>query len=174
MISLFYVLPRSAATLAVTLCCLLLMFLLLSATKFKGSVLDGVVGSEILFVDEDAKIWELTIEPRSTTPMHRHNCNYYFVVLTPMELEVYVTSSVEGPAFTFFANGTMGFRVEGDDLVQIGVESPIRLPRTHAARNPGTKVYREILFESKKSCLSGKSPTEMEPLFVVEVETTEL
>lgn len=73
--------------------------------------------------------------------------------MTSTELEVYLEDGTR--SFSFIAQGTMGFHIVGDNLVQIGAEPPIVVPRTHAARNIGNTTYNEILFESKTACVSG-------------------
>jgi hypothetical protein len=75
------------------------------------------------------------------------------VAVTSTELEVYLEDGTR--SFSFIAQGTMGFRIVGDNLVQIGAEPPIVVPRTHAARNIGNGTYNEILFESKTACVGG-------------------
>ena len=77
------------------------------------------------------------------------------MAVTSTELEVYLEDGTR--SFSFIAQGTMGFRIEGDNLVQIGAEPPIVVPRTHAARNIGNTTYNELLFESKTGCVAGSN-----------------
>ena len=139
-----------------------------SSSSSSSSVLDGFVGSEVIFEDASIKIWQLTINPGEMTPMHKHNCDYAFTVLTPMELELFLPSAASSSdehhppqpppppylSFTFFANNTMSFSVEGPDLVQIAPPPavPLRFSRLHAARNPNSTPFREILIELKNKC----------------------
>lgn len=78
--------------------------------------------------------------------------------MTSTELEVYLEDGSR--SFSFIAEGTMGFRIVGDNLVQIGAaeKPPIVVPRTHAARNIGNDTYNEVLFESKAACVSDTAP----------------
>ena len=116
---------------------------------------DHYIGSEVIFEDQFVRIWNFTLAPGQMTSMHRHMCNYYFVAVTSTELEVYLENGER--SFSFHATGTLGFRIEGDNLVQTGVENnTIVVPRTHAARNIGNNTYQEILFESKAFCVQDK------------------
>lgn len=116
-------------------------------------LVDEYVGNSVLFEDGSVKIWDFKLEPGEMTSMHRHYCNYYFVAVTSTVLEVFLSSGES--SYTFKAEGTMGFRIEGENLVQIGSHAnPIIAPRTHAARNIGNSTYHEILFESKTNCVN--------------------
>jgi hypothetical protein len=118
-------------------------------------IVDGNVGSSILYEDARARVWNFTLAPNESTSMHRHDCDYHFVALEPSTLEVWGANGDR--LFDFVATGTLGFKIEGDFLLQIaptGVDmasfTPIRVPRVHSARNIGDATYREILFESCK------------------------
>jgi Auxin binding protein len=120
-----------------------------------GCVENGVVGSTVIFEDIAMKIWNFTLAPGQRTPMHRHNCNYYFVAIAPTTLEVF--GQAGDSLFSFEAKGALGFQVDGDELVQIKPEEQdreklIRVPRVHSAKNIGTTDYYEILYESKTDC----------------------
>jgi hypothetical protein len=132
-------------------------------------VIDGYVGSKIIFEDESVRIWNFTLAPGEMTSMHRHDCDYHFVAVTPTELEVWVENGDR--AFSFRAEGTLGFKVVGDELIQTASEKPIVAPRTHAARNIGTAVYYELLFESKTKC---QFPLVTNPPLVTTSSTDEL
>lgn len=118
---------------------------------------DGFIGSKVIYEDAQVKVWNFTLAPGAMTSMHRHDCAYHFVAIQPTELEVYGASGVR--LFSFQAQGTLGFSIQGDDLVQDAPTGsgasfqPIRVPRTHAARNVGSADYYEILFESKTKCV---------------------
>ena len=120
-------------------------------------VIDGFVGTKVIYEDAQVKVWNFTLAPGETTSMHRHDCSYHFVAIQPTELEVYGASGAR--LFSFQAQGTLGFSIEGEELVQdapVGSDEsfrPIRVPRIHAARNIGAANYYEILFESKTKCV---------------------
>jgi len=123
-------------------------------------VVDGFIGSKVIYEDAFFKVWNFTLSPGEMTSMHRHDCDYHFVAIQPTELEVYGEKGHR--LFSFRAEGTLGFKIEGQELVQIPPTSassgnsdfaPIRVPRVHAARNIGEGEYYEILFESKTNCV---------------------
>ena len=123
-------------------------------------IVDGFVGTNIIYDDPDIRMWNFTLAPGQITSMHRHDCDYHFVAIEPTELEVY--GETGELLFSFIAQGTLGFHIEGDELVQIKTTEfddslkefvPIRAPRVHAAKNIGNKPYYEILFESKTKCV---------------------
>jgi len=118
---------------------------------------DTNVGTSVIYEDAIVRMWNFTLAPGEMTTMHRHDCDYHFVALQPTELEVY---GVKGERlFSFIASGTLGFQIVGDDLVQIkdinaaSDFAPIRVPRTHAAKNIGDSSYYEILFEDTTRCV---------------------
>lgn len=122
---------------------------------------DSFVGSKVIYEDHKVRVWNFTLAPGEMTSMHRHDCDYHFVAIAPTQLEVW--SERGERLFDFRAEGTLGFAIQGDDLVQIppfgaGVDplasfQPIRVPRIHAARNIGPDPYYEILFESLQGCV---------------------
>ena len=108
----------------------------------------GNVGSRKLFEDDDIIIWEFLLPPGETTPVHTHEHDYVWYVIDGTTLEVFdenlkALGSFEAPTGAIFP-----LRLEGDELVTTD-DKGIRAPATHAARNGGTGVYREILIEKK-------------------------
>jgi len=98
--------------------------------------------------DEYVRIWNMTLGPGATTSMHRHDHDYHFVVLQPAKLMLYAEDGSE--LFPFFASGTMGFTVTGDELKPIGATFPQPIPRVHAVKNVDGTAFEEILYESKQ------------------------
>lgn len=50
---------------------------------------DGYVGSDVIYEDAYARIWNFTLAPGQSTSMHRHDHDYDFVAISPTQLEVY-------------------------------------------------------------------------------------
>lgn len=114
----------------------------------KGCLVDGYIGSEVIYEDERVRVWNFTLAPGQMTSMHRHDHDYHFVAIHPTQLEVWGESGEV--LFSFRAEGTLGFKVEGDFLIPISDRVPLPpVPRTHAAKNIGDGAYYEIIFESK-------------------------
>ena len=110
---------------------------------------DGYVGSHVILEDELQRVWNFTLLPGQMTSMHRHDFDYSFVAVTPSRLEVFGEDGER--LFDFWATGA-AFRVVGDFLEPTGGATlPWKVPRVHAARNIGTNIYHEILFENKHS-----------------------
>lgn len=109
--------------------------------KFRAEHKDdqlGGVGTEVLYEDDDVKIWELTLEPGETSDLHHHEHDY-FLVIDSGDLVAGVMP--EGGPMDWF----------------IGKIPPqgntVRVPKgnTEWAYNVGQKRYHEILIELKKS-----------------------
>jgi hypothetical protein len=98
----------------------------------------GGVGTQVLFEDENVKIWELKLEPGEHSDLHRHDHDYYLVI-------------------------DSGDLVAGIPPKESGIEpfvgrippqgNTVRVPKgmTEWALNVGQKTYHEILIELKKS-----------------------
>ena len=71
----------------------------------QGCLIDGYVGSKVIYDDQNVRIWNFTLEPGEMTSMHRHDNDYYFVAIEPTQLEVW---GLEGRLFDFRAEGTLG------------------------------------------------------------------
>ena len=52
------------------------------------------VGSKILFEDAQVRIWEATVAPGETLPIHFHDLDYVTVTLTEGDVEVYEAGGV--------------------------------------------------------------------------------
>ena len=112
-------------------------------------VIDGFVGSYVIIENESQRIWNFTLQPGEMTSMHRHDYDYSFVAIKPSRLEVFGEDGQR--LFDFWATEA-SLKINGDFLEPTGDEKlPYKVPRVHAARNIGTGVYHEILFESKYS-----------------------
>lgn len=98
----------------------------------------GGVGSEVLYEDDDVKIWELAMEPGEWSDLHHHEHDY-FLVIDSGDLVAGVMP--EGGPMDWF----------------VGKVPPqgntVRVPKgnTEWAYNVGEKRYHEVLIELKKS-----------------------
>ena len=101
------------------------------------------VGSKILFEDAHVRIWEATVNPGATLPIHFHDLDYVTVTLTEGDVEVYE------------ADGTVrrGHRVPGD--VQV---TKVGGGQTHVLKNVGTGPYVKRIIELKRHGLSEGAP----------------
>ena len=113
---------------------------------------DNQIGSVIIFEDAAVRVWNMTLAVGETTSMHRHKCGYHFLAVTSSELEVWTEYGERLMTITPKVGEVLGFSIEGDSLVQTASRDPIRIPRTHAARNIGPNTFTEILFEIKAGC----------------------
>jgi predicted metal-dependent enzyme (double-stranded beta helix superfamily) len=104
-------------------------------------VLDGQLGdvaTRLLHEDDRVKIWELVLEPGEQTAPHEHTMDYILVV-------------VEGDRIAGVphvrSTGASASYIEAD--VKAGSWHRLDKGGIEAARNTGTKTYREILIELK-------------------------
>lgn len=92
----------------------------------------GDVATQLLFENERVKVWEMTLAPGEASALHRHDLEYFFVVLEGESIDA------------DFSDGRS---------VQIPVEKGrvIFVPpgNTETAVNRSTVPYREILVELK-------------------------
>ena len=115
---------------------------------------DGNVGSAVIFEDSTTKIWSFTLGPGEITSMHKHDCGYHFVALSSAELELYGNDGRRLMDFNIKEGDILGFSIENDMLIQTASNNPINIPRIHAAKNIGQTTFKEILFESKLTCVN--------------------
>ena len=73
-------------------------------------VIDGYVGSDVIYDDTKVRIWNFTLAPGEMTTMHRHDYDYYFVAVEPTQLEVWGEDGSR--LFDFRAEGTLGTSCE--------------------------------------------------------------
>jgi len=101
------------------------------------------VGSTILFEDDQVRVWDATVAPGETLPIHFHDLDYVTVALTEGDVEVYE------------ADGTIrtGHRQAGD--VQV---TKVGTGQTHVLKNIGTAPYRNRIIELKQHGLSTGAP----------------
>jgi beta-alanine degradation protein BauB len=101
------------------------------------------VGSTILFEDDTVRVWDATVEPGETLPIHHHNLDYVTVALTEGDVEVHE------------ADGTVrrGHRLPGD--VQV---TRVGSGQRHVLKNIGTATYRNRIIELKTPPGPGGEP----------------
>lgn len=97
------------------------------------------VGSSILYEDDVVRVWDATVEPGGTLPIHFHDLDYVTVTLTEGDVEAHE------------ADGTVrsGHRYIGD--VQV---TKVGTGQTHVLKNVGTTPYRNRIIELKQHGLT--------------------
>jgi quercetin dioxygenase-like cupin family protein len=135
-------------------------------------VVDNYIGNKIIFEDSSVTVWNFTLGPGETTSMHRHECGYHFLAVTSSDLEVWGEYGEMLMTITPTAGKVIGFALEGEELVQTASENPIRIPRTHAARNVGQHIFNELLFEYKLGCEKKSFSTELRTSELDSADTT--
>jgi beta-alanine degradation protein BauB len=103
------------------------------------------VATHKLFENDRMVVWELLLEPGESSGIHTHHRSFFFHVLEGSEVEV---SDARGQVLVSRptpAGFTLSFELQGEELVS----DLARIPVTHAAKNVGESLYREILIEVK-------------------------
>ena len=98
----------------------------------------GGVGTQILWEDDDVRVWEMRLEPGENSDLHHHKHNYYLVI-----------SSGDLVAGIPPKDSPMDFFV-GKVPAQ-GNTVPVPKGGTEWALNVGEKTYYEILIELKNT-----------------------
>jgi len=98
----------------------------------------GNVGDRVIFEDERVRIWELILEPGEASDLHRHDLDYYLIIL---EGDFVAGVSPKGTGVDSF----VGKVPEAGNTVSIGKGA------TEWAYNVGDKTYREFIVETKQS-----------------------
>lgn len=94
------------------------------------------VGTELLYADDEVRIWNLELAPGEKTLVHQHPCDYVYVVLAPGSTETHHQDGRVDPV---------------TDAVGDHVRHGMGIP--HQLHNVGTGRYRNIIVEllSEKS-----------------------
>jgi len=97
------------------------------------------VGTRLLFENERVRVWDLVLAPGESTGVHRHTCDYLYVVIGDGTLQTrYADGSSDPPRD--MKDGDVRFRsIEGEAEVR-----PI-----HEAVNRGNGPWRNIVVELK-------------------------
>ena len=98
----------------------------------------GGVGSQILFEDDNVRIWEMTLEPGEHSDLHRHDHDYYLVIDSG-DLVAGIPPK--------------GFPVDPFVGKVPAQGNTVHVPKgmTEWALNVGKQRYHEILIELKKT-----------------------
>lgn len=95
------------------------------------------VGTRLLFENDAVRVWDLQLAPGESTGMHRHELDYFYVVVGDGKLQ---RVDPDGTRHTpkSMADGEVHFRaVDGESV--------------HEAINAGDTTWRNIVVELKRS-----------------------
>ena len=93
------------------------------------------VGTKLLFENDAVRVWDLRLAPGESTPVHRHETDYFYVVIGDGKLARVDEDGTQHEA-KFMQDGEVHFRQVDDNAV-------------HAARNVGETPWRNIVVELK-------------------------
>ena len=105
--------------------------------EHEGDELGGV-GTEVLFEDDNVKIWEMTLEPGEASDLHHHEHDYYLVIDSG-DLVAGIPPKDSGVDYFVGKVPAQGNTV------------PVPKGGTEWALNVGQKRYHEFLIELKKT-----------------------
>jgi len=114
------------------------------------SEVTDAIGTELLFENDEVRVWSMTLAPGAASPVHHHLRNWLYVYVTDDNLME--TQFADGRRErALFGDGFVGFHRVGD------VAHP---DLTHALHNAGARIHRQILVEFKTE----PDPTEGAPM----------
>ncbi len=105
-----------------------------------GDPITKNVGTQVLYEDDDVRVWEMTLEPGEWTDLHQHD-HEYILVIDSGDLVAGVMPSNSGMPMDWF----VGVVPPGGNTVRVpkgGIEW---------AYNVGEQTYHEVLIELKKT-----------------------
>jgi len=100
----------------------------------------GDIGTKLLFEDDRVRIWEMALEPGDQTAPHRHDHDYYIIMVEGDGIAGVPHALSTGPSAEYIAVTD----------IKPGEVYPMKKGGIELARNVGTKFYREIIVELKK------------------------
>jgi beta-alanine degradation protein BauB len=104
-----------------------------------SEVITDAIGTELLFENDQVRVWSMSIEPGEASPVHRHTRDWLYVYVTDdNRMETRFHSGRRARAD--FDDGYVGYDTIGD---------PDHPDLTHALHNVGAKPHRQILVEFK-------------------------
>ena len=105
------------------------------------SVPMSTVGTRLLFENERVRVWDLTLAPGETLPLHRHELDYLYVVIGGGNLQTgFADGTADEPRK--MADGEVRFR----ELSSPGGDQRA----THSATNVGGTPWGNIVVELKE------------------------
>jgi quercetin dioxygenase-like cupin family protein len=96
----------------------------------------GDVGTRLLFENDRVRVWDLRLAPGESTPLHRHNTDYFYVVIGEGSLQTVHADGRRDPPRSM-QDGEVHFRTVDASAV-------------HAAQNAGDGPWRNIVVELKR------------------------
>ncbi len=94
------------------------------------------VGTKLLFENDRVRVWDLCLQPGESTGLHRHECDYLYVVIGGGTLQGKNADGSNKPAQAM-SDGEVHFRgIDGEDV--------------HEAVNIGDGPWRNIVVELKE------------------------
>jgi len=99
----------------------------------------GDIGTKLLHEDGKVKIWEMALAPGEETAPHRHELDYYLIILEGDRIAGVPHVTATGPSAEYI-----------DAAVEPGLIFPMKKGGTELARNIGSKFYREFIVELKE------------------------
>jgi hypothetical protein len=115
------------------------------------------IGTQVLFENENIRVWEMTLAPGEHCGPHKHLHDYLFVYVTPDNL-----LEVE------FEDGSQARRHYDDGFVQWNAVTARGLP-PHTLTNSGDHVHRQILVEFLQTRTDTPEPQSLDNGRVAEV-----
>ena len=109
------------------------------------------VGSTKIFENDKVIVWDFTLEPGETTPLHTHENSYIWYALEGAPLDCDDEHGNDLGIFDVPKGAVFEIDHDGKELeVKSEIGKGVRFPVTHTATNAGDKTYREILIEFKQ------------------------
>ncbi len=94
------------------------------------------VGTKLLFENDRVRVWDLCLQPGESTGLHRHQFDYFYVVIGDGALQAKNADGSNKPVEDF-SDGEVRFReIDGEDI--------------HEAVNVGDGPWRNIVVELKE------------------------
>ena len=99
------------------------------------------VGTRLLFENDQVRVWDLSLAPGETLPLHQHELDYLYVVIGGGKLQTGYPDGAADPPREM-RDGDVRFRA---------VTSPEGAQRAvHSATNVGDTPWRNIVVELKR------------------------
>lgn len=93
----------------------------------------GDVGTHFRYENEHIRVWDLVLEPGQSSPWHRHNLPYVFIVTRP------------GTLLTEYEDGSTS-----KDNLELGEVVMGKQGSVHRVTNVGNALYSNAIIELKR------------------------